>query len=110
MYSLSTIKELNRKAVSRGKKPILLSTPEEATVDALAQRKIKHVTGAWVDKEPTETLFVDHSGFGGPGEMAYTQEQFSKRLQELIIEHGPIRVGITESGQFQSYVGVWKTK
>jgi hypothetical protein len=45
-----------------------------------------------------EDLFCDHSGFGGPGEPALTQDQL---IAALKIGFG---YGVVESGQFQSYV------
>jgi len=56
---------------------------------------------AW---ELIDTLFVDSSGFGGPGEPALTIEEF----------HSKIKAGfgyaIVEAGQFQVYVGVFRRK
>ena len=61
-----------------------------------------------VSKEHIEQLFVDISGLGGPHEPALTQGQMLARLKELIKEHGPIMVAMSEHGQFQGYVEVWK--
>jgi hypothetical protein len=53
-------------------------------------------------------LFVDSSGFGGPEEPALTQNQFTSELTDLLKEHGSLYATITNSGQFQVYVGLFK--
>jgi hypothetical protein len=49
-----------------------------------------------------EELFVDSSGFGAPDEPAMTQEQFLKAVKP------GLGYAITEAGEFQVYVGVYK--
>ena len=57
-----------------------------------------------------QSLFCDISGFGAPYESALTQEQLKAKLGEIIAEHGPVLVAVTEHGQFQGYLGVWGAK
>lgn len=58
--------------------------------------------------ELVEELFVDSSGFGAPDELALTQDQFYKKLSELLTEHGELYATITGQGQFQVYVGLFR--
>jgi len=51
---------------------------------------------------------VDNSGFGRPDEYADTPEQFESRLKSLLKEHGKLTAKITDVGQFQVYVGLFK--
>jgi hypothetical protein len=55
-----------------------------------------------------DNLFVDSSGFGMPGEPAYTQSGFEKKMTELLDKHGEVYTTITGQGMFQVYVGVFK--
>jgi hypothetical protein len=106
MYGLATIQRMNAEAARNGAMTVL-KTPEDARLDRL--RGIKQVPEdcGLDDDDMIENMMVDSSGFGAPGELAYTQDQFSDRLQEIIEEHGPIQIGMTSQGQFQVYVGVW---
>ena len=54
------------------------------------------------------TLFVDTSGFGRDDEPALSREQLKQKLIDLTEQYGPVLLGITEHGQFQAYIGVWK--
>ena len=58
--------------------------------------------------EMVEELFADSSGFGRDDEMALSVNQFERRLQELLKEHGPMTAKITNAGMFQVYVGLFK--
>lgn len=51
-----------------------------------------------------EALLVDSTGFGDRGELALTQEQFS----EFIQRHPGYGYAITEAGQFQVVVAVYR--
>lgn len=55
-----------------------------------------------------ETLFVDSSGFGSENEPALTVSQFEKRLAELLNEHKSLHAFITNAGQFQVYITLYK--
>ena len=57
-----------------------------------------------------DDLMCDSSGFGSPGELALTANQLKAKIKELIGEHEEETIGfaITEVGQFQVYVGVFK--
>lgn len=58
--------------------------------------------------EHVETLFCDSSGFGQPGEPALTRAQTIARVSELIEEHGDLVSAITDMGQFQVYLSLYK--
>ena len=61
-------------------------------------------------EDKIDELFIDTSGFGARDEPALTLDQLLERLCKLLCEHGPIKVGITETGQFQAYIGIWPAK
>lgn len=58
--------------------------------------------------ELIEELFVDSSGFGQEGEAALTSSQFERALAALIDKHGALTAKVTNAGQFQVYVGLFK--
>lgn len=64
-----------------------------------------YVPKGWV-KEPDE-FFVDTSGFGRDDEPALSHRQFALRLALLPPGWG---VAMTEQGQFQGYVAVYRPK
>ncbi len=53
-------------------------------------------------------LFADSSGIGQDWEIALTSEQLKEKLRLLIFQHGTIYTGITGTGMFQVYIGVFK--
>lgn len=55
-----------------------------------------------------ENIMVDNSGFGRDEELAYTRGQFESHLINLLNEHGSLTAKITEVGQFQVYIGLFK--
>lgn len=55
-----------------------------------------------------DNLFVDNSGFGSPDEPAYTASQFITKLTAILDQEGMVYTTITDQGQFQVYVGVFK--
>jgi hypothetical protein len=62
--------------------------------------------------ELVENLFVDSSGFGAPDEPAMTSRgegsQFEREVLALLETHGSLYATITNAGQFQVYVGLFK--
>ena len=60
------------------------------------------------DLEEVETLFVDSSGFGGYNEPALNKQQLTTRVNHLLQEHGTLRAGLTDIGQFQVYLTLFK--
>lgn len=52
--------------------------------------------------------FVDNSGFGMESEPAYTANGFINQLTELIKTEGSLVAKITNQGQFQVYLGLFK--
>ena len=55
-----------------------------------------------------EAWFCDHSGFGAEGEGALTFDQLKHKMLEQLKMPSVYGYGITESGPFQCYVGVFK--
>jgi hypothetical protein len=58
--------------------------------------------------ELVKNLFVDSSGLGADDEPALTGSQFEREVTELLNEHGTLYAFITDAGQFQVYVGLFK--
>lgn len=58
-----------------------------------------------------DELFVDSSGFGDESEPALTARQLNQKLLELLQKYkGPVGIAITEVGQFQLYLGVFRKR
>ena len=114
MWDLDTIRAMNveagRKARRYNKTPFLLETPDQ--LDEMPPFPFPDLGSAANEicdgHDKLESLFCDHSGFGAAHEPARTPEQLKMRLKIMLEEHGPLLVGITEVGQFQLYVGVWR--
>ena len=53
-------------------------------------------------------FFVDSSGFGEVGESALTVSQFLQEVENLLTEYKKLTAKITDSGQFQVYVGLFQ--
>lgn len=60
--------------------------------------------------EKVEDLFADSSGFGRENEPALTVRGLKEKVKEYLREPGTHGFAITEIGQFQVYVGVFKKK
>jgi hypothetical protein len=60
--------------------------------------------------EKVEELFVDSSGFGSESEPAMTKRAFFKRLHADMAAGNAFSYALTEVGQFQCYVGVYRKK
>jgi hypothetical protein len=58
--------------------------------------------------ELIENVMVDNSGFGADDEYADTPKQFNRRLHVLLEQYGKLTAKITDVGQFQVYVGLFK--
>ena len=58
--------------------------------------------------EKVDSLFCDSSGFGQPGEPALTQDQLKSKVRAYLALDGTYGFAVTEAGQFQCYVGVFK--
>jgi hypothetical protein len=115
MFGLETIRAMNAEAAVEArrlrKKPRRVSA---RTIEALfaEKRSIPFLGDACddVDAKYTriDTLFCDSSGFGRSDEPALTHEQLKARLKLLLEAHGPLLLAISEQGQFQVYLAVWK--
>lgn len=58
--------------------------------------------------ERVEELFCDSSGLGSSGEAALTKEQLCAKLVKYLGSKDTYGFAITQAGQFQVYVGVYK--
>ena len=58
--------------------------------------------------ELIEQFFVDSSGFGQEGEMALTYKQFIDKVGYILKENPVVYSAITDVGQFQVYIGIFK--
>jgi len=111
MMDPRTIRDLSdqaaRKARREGREPYGFF--DASDVDRSA-RRIPFL-GSYVPRgyRLVETLFVDSSGFGAPGEPAMTFPAFLDRVRRDVREGNAYSYAIVESGQFQVYVGVYKT-
>jgi len=117
MMGLSEIRRVNLEASRKARrtKPRLISSIQD--VEDIFEHRSKGFpyVGDNCEKfdekhERIETLFVDISGFGAPGEPALTLNQLQRRLTELVKEHGKIYAALEETGQFQGYLAIWKRK
>ena len=57
-----------------------------------------------------DAWFIDHSGFGRKDEPALTLDQFRVKLAMYVAEHPDHGFAITDVGQFQLYVSVYRKK
>ncbi len=122
MMSLSAIQEMSREAAARafedGNKPMAITENEWRTdVQDASEghvpstlRTIPNLGDPDIvieqypgEFELVETLFVDKSGFGQPGELALTVGEFAQKGLELTEEHGKLYWMIGAEGQFQIY-------
>ena len=103
MYGLQYIKELNRpKSLTLTK--ILVPDDIFKSINRCDVANIEEATG----KEYIEVLYCDSSGFGGQNEPSLTIEQLTEKIKELMDEHGQIYSCITNEGQFQVYISIYK--
>jgi len=58
--------------------------------------------------ELIKEFFVDSSGFGLEDEPALTRAQFLTKLEALLSTHGMLTAKLTNIGQFQIYIGLFK--
>lgn len=100
-----------RRAAREGLFPYSPASHELANDEELfeALRAIPFI-GDYVPKgwEFIEGWTVDASGFGAPDEPALTQDQFLVRVRAELAKHPNTGFAITESGQFQVFVGVYR--
>ena len=104
MYGLATIVKMNEKTYTGGVKPKIIRTVEDGF-------KVRNSAGKKLNEygfKLIERLFVDSSGFGADYEPALSVRQFQEKIQELLNEHGKIYGVITDEGQFQVYINIYK--
>ena len=58
--------------------------------------------------ELIDDLFVDKSGMGADNKPALTTDQFIKQVEKAVVLNGTIYSTITNEGQFQLYIGLFK--
>jgi len=110
MMALSTIRDLAakkaREAARKKLIPFIVERDDLYFLEPLL-RGIPFL-GDYVPKgysKIQEDLFVDSSGWGSPGEPAMTFDAFCEEVQK----NGPgYGYAVTEAGQFQVYVGVYR--
>ena len=98
MMDLATLQYVNRKATRAAAKRRAVPCIWSGTTDGFRLQFVGDRCPRDWKKSGRDDLFVDHSGWGAPGELALTQQEM---LAELKTGMG---YGIIESGQFQSYV------
>jgi len=100
MHSLETIHYLNAEAtqIAKAEKRGLAVAERDGEIQGVPLIG-DYTPEGW---QEVETLFVDISGFGSPGEPALTQEQFLSRVK------AGFGYGLGECGQFQGYVRVFE--
>ena len=112
MHGLEEIKAMNaekgEEARELGKQPYVLENVSELKYmppfpfpmlgDATDDVELQHL----------ETLFCDSSGFGADDERALSVSQLMSKLGDLFEENGPLAIAISEAGQFQLHLEVWK--
>jgi hypothetical protein len=118
MFTLELIEQMNREAAVRARnldiQPYLIASTDCLNEVFESWRPLPFPSIGDADEDfdkifkRIDTLFCDSSGFGASNEPALTREQLHVKLADIIKEHGSIYVAITETGQFQLYLGVWK--
>jgi hypothetical protein len=113
MMDIGTILEMNRErgevAEEEGREPYAFARKETARLydgDLSPLKKIPDL-GSYVPDgfEFVAKYFVDSSGFGAPGELAMTADEFAK----VIARNGPNAFyGIGEVGQFQVHISEFR--
>jgi hypothetical protein len=109
MWGLETIKAINKHATRNAEDlmPWIIDSIEQIENRAFQCPMMGDACGD-IQDEHLEQLFVDISGMGAATEMALTMPQFQEKLKALFNEHGTIQIAMSEFGQFQGYVEVWK--
>jgi hypothetical protein len=117
MMSQAYIQELSRKAAYRAAREHRIPfAPDISSGDFKpnVENFIHHIPnlGSYVPKgwAKVDDWFVDSSGFGADDEPALSLKQFLKKAEEEMIAHPETGFAITETGQFQVYVGVFRRK
>jgi len=119
MWGLDTLRQINleaaRKARATRTGPRLIRSVQD--IDDIFEHRgagFPHIGNECekFDKKHAriDTLFVDISGFGAPGEPALTINQLRRQLIEFVGEHGGIYAALEEQGQFQGHLAVWKAE
>lgn len=101
--------DLSAKAAAKNKKVPYVPFDEAEVQET---RFIIPNLGSYTPKgwELMEELFCDTSDMGSEGEPALTLKQLKKKIIEYMKMDGTHGFGITEEGQFQCHVGVFKEK
>jgi len=79
-----------------------MNEPKQATEDGENMIGIPNIEREQENWELVDEVFVDHSGFGRPGEPALTIKEFHATIK------AGLGYGVVEAGQFQLFVGVFE--
>lgn len=96
--------------------PFHITTIEQCIARPWPFPNVDYLEGnyGWVEEryELSESILCDHTGIGSPSEPAYTPDQLSEKLIELLNASGDkgIHIAIIDVGPFQLLLGVWKPK
>lgn len=85
-----------------------MTITKENIQDVFKSKKVGIETMELKGYELIENLFCDNSGLGAEDEPALTQNQLMNKLTALVNEYGKVTTTITDEGQFQVYIGVFK--
>jgi len=99
MYDLATIRKMERETGRHAKKEKFEPLVARYNGDELIFKCPdlgNYIPEGW---RLIQEFFVDKSGFGQPGEMALTASQFISKVRE------GLGYAITQTGQFQVYIG-----
>lgn len=110
MMGLDQIKTANmeaaERAASENRVPFVYYPDDVVSGDSFPFPELgDYVPPGW---ELDISLFVDSSGFGSPGEPALTIGQLVHEIESLRRDDPDVGFGITDVGQFQLYVGVYR--
>jgi len=84
---------------------------DEAEVERLEDARLPfpflgtYVPSGW---EVVDSLFCDSSGFGAEDEPALTKHALLEKVRERLADKDTFGYAITQAGQFQAYVGVYR--
>lgn len=110
MYSAAYIDQLVEEAAVSAREeeaePISILDMDLDRQDFTIPNLGNYVPDGWV--AAGDSLFVDSSGWGTAGELAFTQAQFIERLRQYKLSGENWGFGIVEAGEFQVFVGVFK--
>lgn len=100
-----------RKAKREGKRPLHIRGFDPAHPLEFCKRIPflgDYVPEGWEVADGIQDLFVDSTGLGGEGEPALSVRRFAERLEAFRKSGDPYGFGISEAGEFQVYIRVYR--